>query len=108
MGEASQNSHKQDNASRFMEFIEGQERQQEKLKRRKSRFVSEFRSQLTRVPLQHRVKMTEQEKKSFVLSDTTNRSRLSVSGMERLRRKRTVSEWAQKKNASFQSFAEPN
>ena len=51
-----------------MEFIKREEEQQAALTRRKSRFVSEFRRQLTRIPLQERVAMAPSQKQCFVLA----------------------------------------
>ena len=57
-----------------------------------------------RVPLKQRMKMNHEAKQSFVLSDASNRSRLSVKGSKTLRKKRTVSEWALKRNLLFHKF----
>ena len=78
----------------ILEFIEEQKQRQEAIIKRKASFVQEFRDQLVRVPLQHRVNMAPQRKQSFVISDTSNRSRLSSYGSRQIRQKRTVTNWA--------------
>ena len=72
--------------------------------RRKSRFVSEFRNQLCRIPLKHRSGTggTGVEE-SFVLNTESPNLRLFRRDTSVARQKRTVTEWARKKNFSYQS-----
>ena len=60
---------------KMLQFFSGIEKQQREVSRRKSRFVSEFRNQLLRIPLQHRSKDSCQSE-SFVLRESPINPRL--------------------------------
>ena len=83
-----------------MQFVSEQEKRQKEQIRRKSRFVSEFRNQLCRIPLKHRSGTSEQ-KESFDLNTASTNMRLHRGDTTVARQKRTVSEWARRKNFSF-------
>ena len=53
----------------MLQFIQNMERQQEEINKRKARFVSEYRGQLVRIPLQHRTKVEPEERQSFILKE---------------------------------------
>ena len=82
-----------------MEFISEQEAHKIDQFRRKSRFVSEFRSRLTRIPLKMRSMSTEREG-SFVMIASTKDAQYRKPNSSVIRKKRTVTEWARKKNIS--------
>ena len=84
----------------MLQFISNFEKQQAAVSRRKSRFVSEFRSQLVRIPLQHRVNDSKLND-SFVLKEQVCNPRLMGTNATPQRKKRKVSDWAKKKNLSF-------
>ena len=83
----------------MLQFFSNFEKQQAAGSRRKSRFVSEFRSQLVRIPLHHRAS-DPKKPESFVLNDSACNPRLRVANS--MRQKRKVSDWAKKKNLSYQ------
>ena len=97
---AVKNSAAKSGEDQMMQFFEHFEKQQAAVMRRKSRFVSEFRNQLVRVPLQHR---TRDSKKgdSFVLNESMRNPRLTGSNHSTLRKQRKVSDWAKVRNISF-------
>ena len=75
------------------------------MSRRKSRFVSEFRNQLVRIPLQHRTK--DAQSKTFVLKkDSGINPRLLGTFSTPQRKQRKVSDWAKTKNLSFNKARE--
>ena len=85
----------------MMQYIQNIEKQQAEVSKRKSRFVSEFRSQLVRIPLQLRT-MDGKQSESFVLKESPLNPRLVGGGLASPQRKqRKVSDWAKKKNFSF-------
>lgn len=53
--------------TRFMDFLTHLKKQEEEVKEKKSAFVHEFRKQLCRIPLEHR--MAGGRKKSFILQE---------------------------------------
>ena len=89
-----------------MEFISEQEAHKIDQFRRKSRFVSEFRSRLTRIPLKMRSMSTEREG-SFVMIASTKDAQYRKPNSSVIRKKRTVTEWARGKNFSFKASSEP-
>ena len=91
----------QSKEDQMLQFFTNFEKQQAEVSRRKSRFVSEFRSQLVRIPLQHRASDTKRSE-SFVLKHSVCNPRLkggTHSSPER--KKRKVSDWAKTRNFSF-------
>ena len=91
---------------KLMQFVEAEKEKEKSKARRKSRFVSEFRNQLCRIPLAQRTKLEEGNKRSFVLGDTSCDSRLRRGKTGIQRRKRTVSEWARARDMSFKDIKE--
>ena len=78
-------------ADQLIEFLHNLKEQEEAASLRKSQFVEEFRGQLARIPLKHRVR--SHDKRCFILKSDIKLARGRQPG-EVNRPRRNVTEWA--------------
>ena len=91
-----------------MDYLSHLQENEDEVSRKRAGFVSEYRNRLCRIPLEHR--MAGERKASFILNQNMP-SQFLARGIAKNnsqaapeRKKRTVSEWAQKKNITFEQI----